>query len=113
MHELGVTQSILSIALQNAEKVNAKKITSINLQIGQLASLVDDSINFYWDIISEGTIAQGARLSIIRIPVRMRCFDCGNEFTPGDESFDCPKCASVRIQVIDGEELKIESIDVE
>jgi hydrogenase nickel incorporation protein HypA/HybF len=113
MHELAVSQSILKIALDNASKVNAKTIKSINLEIGQLASLVDESINFYWDIISEGTIAQGALLTINRIPVEMRCFDCGKVFIPAPDSFDCPYCSSIRVQVIRGEEMRVDSIDVE
>ncbi|MFH2037921.1 MAG: hydrogenase maturation nickel metallochaperone HypA [Chloroflexota bacterium] len=113
MHELDVTQSILSIALENARKVDAKQITGINLLIGQMASLVDDSIQFYWDIISEGTIALGAKLNFKRIPTEMRCFDCGILFFPNSETFDCPSCGSIRVQVIHGDEMRVDSIDVE
>ncbi|HKZ43535.1 MAG TPA: hydrogenase maturation nickel metallochaperone HypA [Anaerolineales bacterium] len=113
MHELAVSESILKIALENAEKAHASSIKSINLEIGQLASLVDESINFYWDIISEGTIAQGAVLTINRISVEMRCFDCGKVFIPDGESFECPDCSSIRVQVIRGDEMRVESIDVE
>jgi len=113
MHELAVTQSILTIALENAQKVDAKQITGINLQIGQMASLVDDSIQFYWDILSEGTIAIGAKLNIERVPIEMRCFDCGNLFSPSPDTFDCPKCNSIRVQVIQGDEMRVISIDVE
>lgn len=113
MHELAVTQSILSIALDNAKKVDAKQITSINLIIGQMASIVDDSVQFYWDIISEGTIALGAKLNITRLPTEMRCFDCGNVFLPGSDTFECPSCKSIRVQVVQGEEMRVESIDVE
>jgi hydrogenase nickel incorporation protein HypA/HybF len=113
MHELAVTQSILKIALDNAETVQAKQIIGINLQIGQLASLVDDSIQFYWDIISEGTIALGAKLNITRVPTMMRCFDCGQKFSPDAESFECPSCKSIRVQVVQGEEMRVDSIYVE
>ena len=102
MHELSVAQSILKIALDNAEKAKAKQIKSINLVIGQLASIVDDSINFYWDIISDETIAKGATLVIHRIPVGMRCYDCGKVFSPGEDSFDCPDCSSIRVQINQG-----------
>ena len=113
MHELAVTQSVLEIAIENAKKAEAKKITAINLQIGQLASLVDDSIQFYWDILSEGTIAIGAQLIIDRIPTCMRCFDCSTVFQPIPESFDCPNCKGFRVQVVQGDEMRIVSIDVE
>lgn len=113
MHELAVTQSILTIALDNAQKIDAKQIVSINLIIGQMASLVDDSIQFYWDILSEGTIALGAKLNIQRVPTEFRCFDCGHIFIPSPETFDCPACKCIRVQVIQGDEMRVESIDVE
>jgi hydrogenase nickel incorporation protein HypA/HybF len=113
MHELAVTQSILDIALKNAEKVSAKRITGINLVIGRLASVVDDSIQFYWDILSDGTIAKGAQLNFTRMRTEMCCLDCGNIFTPGEDTFACPVCEGNRVRVSQGDELRIESIDVE
>jgi hydrogenase nickel incorporation protein HypA/HybF len=113
MHELAITQSILDIALENAHKIEAGHITGINLIVGQMASVVDDSIQFYWDILSEGTIAKGALIKIQRIPMQMHCVDCGNTFLPGSQTFDCPECNSIRVQVKQGDELRVESIDVE
>jgi hydrogenase nickel incorporation protein HypA/HybF len=113
MHELAVTQSILDIALRNAEKAGAKRITGINLVLGSLASVVDESVQFYWDMLSDGTIAKGAQLNFTRIPTEMRCFDCGQVFTPGDATFACPACRGERVHVTKGEELRIDSIDVE
>jgi hydrogenase nickel incorporation protein HypA/HybF len=113
MHELAVTQSILDISLKHAGQAGAKRIVSINLRIGQLAAVVDDSVQFYWDIISAGTMAQGALLRFERVPTEMRCLDCGRAFRPNGESFECPACLSPRVQVQSGEELRVESIDVE
>lgn len=114
MHELAVTQGILKIALENAEKANARKITGINLLIGKLSSIVDDSIQFYWDIISQDTVAAGSVLHIERVPIELKCGDCGNNFSPVfEESFECPLCHSIRVAVTRGDELKVESIDIE
>ena len=51
MHELAVTQSILDISLRYAQKANAKRIGVIHLVIGKFSSIVDDSVQFYWDMI--------------------------------------------------------------
>ncbi len=59
MHEMSVTQSLLEIALRHAEQADAQRITRLNLIIGELASVVDNSVQFYWDIISKETIAAG------------------------------------------------------
>ena len=80
MHELGVTQNILQIALDHAEKAGAKRIRSINLVIGGLAGIVDESVRFYFDFVSRKTIAEGTQLVFKRVPVRLRCRDCGKEF---------------------------------
>ncbi|MCJ7724498.1 MAG: hydrogenase maturation nickel metallochaperone HypA, partial [Anaerolineales bacterium] len=67
MHELSVTQSVLEIALRHARQNNARRITDLYLVIGELASIVDDSVQFYWDMISKDTIAEGARLHFKRL----------------------------------------------
>jgi hydrogenase nickel incorporation protein HypA/HybF len=113
MHELAVTQSILDISLRHAQKVDAKRIVMINLVVGKFSSVVDDSVQFYWDMIAEGTIAQGATLHFERIPAEMKCLDCGHTFEPNDETFACPKCLSPKVRITKGEELRVESIDVE
>jgi hydrogenase nickel incorporation protein HypA/HybF len=113
MHELPVTESILEIALRHATHANANRITKIYLVIGQLASIVDDSVQFYWEFVSEGTIAQGATLEFRRIQTRFECKDCGLKFSPTDIDYTCPDCQSFNVSVIDGQEFFVEAIDVE
>jgi hydrogenase nickel incorporation protein HypA/HybF len=113
MHELGVTESILNIALQHATKAGAARITEVNLVIGELSSIVDDSVQFYWDMISDGTIAQGAILNFKRIPATLRCDVCGHEFSIHQERFTCPACGSKQVSVAGGEDFFLESIDVD
>ena len=113
MHELSVTESILAIALRHADQAEAKRVTDLNLVIGQLATIVDDSVQFYWDIISENTIAEGASLHFRRLPLELLCQLCGNRYAPGAEDFACPSCKSEQIKVISGEEFYLESIQVE
>jgi hydrogenase nickel incorporation protein HypA/HybF len=113
MHELAVTQSILDIAVRHAQKAGAKRIVGINLVLGNLSSVVDDSVQFYWDMIARDTLAEGAQLHFERIPTEMRCRACGYTFAPDDRTFECPACQSARVQVSKGEELRVDSIDIE
>ena len=76
MHELAVTESILNIALDYAERSGATRVTDLHLVIGQLSSIIDDSVQFYWDIVSKETICEGAVLHFERIPAQMICLDC-------------------------------------
>jgi len=113
MHELVVTESLLEITLRHAQNANAKRVDSLYLVIGQLSSIIDDSVQFYWDIVAKGTIAEGARLNFKRIPTQMECSACGQVFTPDDRNFDCPACGSVKVKVLAGEEFYLEAIDVQ
>ena len=113
MHELTVTESILEISLRHAANANAKRITHLYLVIGQLASIVDDSVQFYWDVISKQTIADGAMLHFKRLPASLMCLDCSHQFSLDKNGFACPNCNSEHVKVVSGDEFFIESIDVE
>src|SRR5512137_2133135 len=113
MHELSVTESILEIALRHAKEANARKITNLYLVIGQLASIVDHSVQFYWDIISKDTIAEGATLHFKRLPAKLVCLECREQFSPVSTAFGCPNCQSERVKVVAGDEFYMEAIDVE
>ncbi len=113
MHELSVTESILEIALRHASTTNAKRITNLYLVIGQLASIVDDSVQFYWDIVARDTIAAGAVLHFKRLPAKLSCLDCNQQYNLDSNSFSCPNCHSDRVKIISGDEFYMEAIDIE
>ena len=113
MHELSVTQSLLDIALRHAEKAEAKRVTDLNIVMGELSSMVDDSIQFYWEIIAKGTLAEQAQLHFRRVPAELQCMDCLEQYHPTDRELACPRCGSVKTKIIAGEEFALESIDVE
>jgi hydrogenase nickel incorporation protein HypA/HybF len=113
MHEMAVTQSILDIALAHAAQNGAARVTALNLVIGQLSSIVDDSVQFYWDIISRDTLCEGAVLHFQRLPARLACRDCECEYALSGELEACPNCGSFRVRVIAGDEFRLESIEIE
>jgi len=114
MHELAVTQSILDIALRHAEQAGAQCIEAINLVIGDLTGFVDDSIQFYFEFLSQDTIAQGATLHFERIPARVRCPQCGAEYIPSNTRlWTCPECDALGGEIIAGREFSVTSIEVD
>jgi hydrogenase nickel incorporation protein HypA/HybF len=113
MHELAVTEEILRVALEHAERAQATRITDINLVIGALSTIVDDSVQFYFDFLSPDTIAAGAELHFERIPARLRCRQCQNEFEPGERDYHCPQCNTLGGEVIAGREFYLDSMQVE
>jgi len=114
MHELPISQNILKIALRYGTQSEAKRITDLYLVIGQLSSVIDESIQFYWPIVSEGTIAEEARLHFKRIPAQLECSLCGTKFALIDGQLTtCPECDSSKIKILTGKEFQLESIQIE
>ena len=94
MHELAVTQSLLDLAVRKANEHHARRVTDLNLVIGRLASIVDDSVQFYWDAISQGTICEGAQLHFERVPAKLFCLSCSETYLMPQDLIPCPKCGS-------------------
>ncbi len=113
MHELAVTENVLALVLEAAQKANARRVTAINLVIGDLSSFVDESVQFYFDLLSRGTIAEGAVLNFRREHAIASCRECRQEFQVSSPlSPFCPNCGSHRLEVRGGQGLVIDSIEV-
>lgn len=113
MHELAVTQSMLDIALRHGADAHAEHITDLHVVIGQLSSMIDESVQFYWDIISQNTPAEGAKLHFHRIAAEMLCLTCNQRYSMQPEQLLCPVCGSTQVKVVAGEEFYLESIQIE
>jgi len=113
MHELSITQSVLDIALRHAEQAGARRVTRLNLVIGELSSVVDDSVQFYWDIVSRDTIAAGSELHFERVPGTLRCLLCGHTFPLNGRDYACPACGREQVVPAEGDDFRLESIEVE
>jgi hydrogenase nickel incorporation protein HypA/HybF len=113
MHELSITQHLLSLTTRHAEQQRARRVTSIHLAIGELSSFVDDSVRFCWDYLSRGTICEGATLFFRRVPAEMTCLDCGSIHGLDGGPAPCPSCGSSRLKITNGADLVLESLDLE
>jgi hydrogenase nickel incorporation protein HypA/HybF len=113
MHELSITEEILNIAIAKANEANAEKVSEINLVIGDASSIVGDCVQFCFEFLSKQTMAEGARLNFTRMPLQMKCRNCGNLFYPEKESWTCPQCREWDAEIISGKEFYMESIEVD
>ena len=113
MHEASITESLLSLALEKAGEAKAKKLTRINLVVGELAGVVPECVQFYFDAMSKNTIADGAVLSFEMKPTRIRCRKCEKEVAPADHEWSCPDCHEMSAEIVSGRECYMESIEVE
>ena len=112
MHELAVTESILKIVLDSAQKNQAASVTEITLTIGALSSIVDDSVQFYWDFVSQGTICQNAKLHFSRVMATLQCLDCGITYSLIEDLTPCPACRGINVVIQSGEEFQVDHIEI-
>jgi hydrogenase nickel incorporation protein HypA/HybF len=113
MHEFPITQQIIKLAEERAAGLRAVRVKSIKLVVGDSSGFVGDSIQMYFDAISEGTLCEGARIEIGRVKAKMSCTGCGELFERKFLSFVCPKCGAQGAPTEIGREFYIESIEVE
>ncbi len=114
MHELPVTQGILDLVLETAQQAGAQRVRRVDLVIGDMSSIVDDSVQFYFDILSRETLAEGAEMHFRRESAMATCQDCGNQWPVRAPLVPtCPRCGGGRLQVAGGKEFYVESIEVD
>ncbi len=113
MHELSVVEDLLKTALRHAAQHHATRVTDLHLRLGQMSSIVDDSVQFYWDLIAADTLCAGARLHFTRVPASLLCLDCQHEFSLDREIVPCPNCGGWNLRLTGGQEFLLESIEIE
>lgn len=113
MHEMGITQQILTTAIDAAERAGASRITEIRISIGELTEIVEDALHFAFEALTPGTMAEGATLTVTHVAARSRCRECGTEY--GHDRFEmlCPQCGSFNVELLHGRELRIDAIEIE
>jgi hydrogenase nickel incorporation protein HypA/HybF len=113
MHELSIALGIVKIAEEESRKAEAKKVTAIELEIGSMAGIELDALEFAWPVAVKDTVLQGATRQIDWIDARAYCAECQHEFAV-ENSFDtCPKCKSYFKDIYKGKELRVKSLEVE
>ena len=113
MHELPVTRDILNIALNEAKAAQSAKINTIYLVVGELSGVSSECVQFYFDILKKGGIAEEATLDFKHIPGEFKCRDCLTTFTLGNSHWACPNCQGFNVEITAGRECYIESLEVE
>lgn len=112
MHELSIALGILKIAEQEASKAKASKVESIELEIGTLAGVELDALEFVWSSATKETILEHAKMEINTIQGEAQCVDCDTIFKV-DQYYDaCPTCNSHFKSILKGKELRVKALEV-
>lgn len=113
MHEMSLTQGVLSILEDYAQKNNFKRVKTVWLEIGQLSTVEPEAMAFCFDAVMKDTLADGAILEIINTPGLAICVDCAEELEITSRIDECPKCGSYKLHVAGGDEMRVKELEVE
>ncbi|MEB3338230.1 MAG: hydrogenase maturation nickel metallochaperone HypA [Leptolyngbyaceae bacterium] len=112
MHEVGIMENTLDIALDHANRQGATQIHHMTLRVGQLSGVEADALAFAFDVVMQGTIAEHAQLTIDLVPAICFCPTCQQEFQPTDWIYECPTCHQFSTDLRQGKELELASMEV-
>jgi hydrogenase nickel incorporation protein HypA/HybF len=113
MHELSIAQNILSIVEEEAKRNQAVRVSAIKIKAGEMRGIVPESLYLCFDFVSRGTLAQGARIEIERVPLQGVCKQCKESFPIHNYQFFCPQCQGKEVDIIQGMELLVSEIEIE
>jgi hydrogenase nickel incorporation protein HypA/HybF len=109
MHELSLAESVVAIARRHAA---GRPVARVELKVGHLRQVVPSALEFAFELVAQGTPLEGAELVLEEVAVTVRCRTCGAESRLDGFPLICP-CGSAAVEIIAGEELTVESLDVE
>ncbi|MGB4593749.1 MAG: hydrogenase maturation nickel metallochaperone HypA [Coriobacteriia bacterium] len=110
---MGICDGIVRAAVEAAEEAGARRINSIEITIGELTEVIEDPLQFAFEVLRKGTLAEEATLSVTFVPALSRCAECSAEFGHGRFDAKCPECGSYMVQLMQGRELRIDAIDID
>ena len=114
MHELSIATGIVEAVTESAAAYPGARVTEVRLRVGALASVVEDSLQFCWELATEDSPLAGSKLVIKKLPVVIYCDGCDADVEiKGVQSFRCPRCGKHAAEIHQGRELEIESIELE
>jgi Zn finger protein HypA/HybF involved in hydrogenase expression len=62
MHETGIAERIVALALEHARQAGAARITDLHLEIGEDAGASQEAVTFHVEEAARGTLVEGAAL---------------------------------------------------
>ena len=113
MHEMTMAMGIVDLAIKTAKQNQAKKINSITVEVGALAGIIRDALEFCFSEAVKNTIAQDATLDYVHIPASAICESCGHSFKADERAAKCPECSEYVFQLSGGTEFRVKNINVD
>lgn len=113
MHEMSLAEGILQLVTDTARREAATRVKTVVLEIGELSAVEPEALKFCFDVVTHGSIAQGAVLEIVAVPGTGWCMPCGETVVMEELYAACPKCGSYQVQTTGGREMRVKEIEIE
>jgi hydrogenase nickel incorporation protein HypA/HybF len=110
MHELSLSSAIVNAVEKHA---GGGRVSLVNVRAGRLRQVVPDTLRFYFEFVSRGTVCEGAQLELEVVEARLRCEACGHDWEIEIPVFRCPRCESGAVSIASGGEFEVESIEIQ
>ncbi|MFZ1385960.1 MAG: hydrogenase maturation nickel metallochaperone HypA [Thiolinea sp.] len=113
MHEMSLAEGIIQVLETEAAKQGFTQVKTIWLEIGALAGVEVSALEFAFEVVQRGTLAEHAQLVIINLPAHAWCMPCAQGVEIRQRFEACPLCGSYQLQVSVGDEMRIKELEVE
>ncbi|MCL2818749.1 MAG: hydrogenase maturation nickel metallochaperone HypA [Actinomycetia bacterium] len=113
MHEMGIMNDVLITCENIAREAGKDRITHVALTIGEMTDIQDFALEFAFEALRDGTMAQDATLEMVFVEPRSRCNSCGKVYEHDRYTMLCPHCGSFEVTLLQGRELQIDTIEAE
>ena len=110
MHEMGLCEAVLGVVRDVSDDAPVRRV---RLRVGRLQGVVPDVFDACWRMVAQDTGAASAELVLADVPVRVRCRVCAAEGEPEAGTVACPACGAVSVDLVAGEELTVEEVELE
>ncbi len=110
MHELSLAEAVVEVACRHAA---GRRVRTVECKVGHLRQVVPSALQFAFELLSDGTVLEGARLAIEQVPARGWCRGCGVVTTMDRFPIQCSGCQSLDLEIVAGEELLVDALELE
>ncbi|WP_420569660.1 hydrogenase maturation nickel metallochaperone HypA [Thalassovita sp.] len=112
MHEMSLCEGIRQVIEDQARSHVIQAVKCVRVEIGRFAGVEKPALEFAFDVVMRGSVAEGARLEMLDLPGRAMCYDCVKEVEIAERLDPCPDCGGGKLMPIGGDEMRIKDLEV-
>jgi hydrogenase nickel incorporation protein HypA/HybF len=105
-----LAESVVRIACRHAA---GRPIARVELKVGHLRQVVPSALEFAFELVAQGTEAEGAELAMEEVAAAGRCRDCRAESELPGFPLRCGACGGLNIELLRGEELLVDALELD